>query len=1095
MPHPDDEVLAREETVVIPTYPAPPPDPNPMFLDRRIYQGSSGRVYPNPVTDRVADQRVDRAYQAVFLENRYLEVMILPELGGRVHAVRDKTNGYDLVYRQHVIKPALVGLLGPWISGGIEFNWPQHHRPSTFMPVEHAIEARLDGSQTVWLSEHEPMSRMKGMLGLRLHPGRALLEAEVRLYNRTPTAQTFLWWANVAVSVHDQYQAFFPPDVEWVCDHAKRAVSRFPIARGHYYGVDYTRGVDIRWYRNIPVPTSYMVLHSDYDFFGGYDHAREAGLVHVADRHAAPGKKLWTWGSAAFGQAWDRELTDSDGPYIELMAGVFTDNQPDFSWLRPYETRTFKQHWYPIQRIGPPSNATLRGALSLDAIPGGFRLGAAVTEPTPGAVVRLAADGAVLFERGVDLAPDAPLVAEVAASSALPVRLSLHTAGGEELVAYELTGRAEAPPPQPASEPPPPVSMASAEELYLTGLHLAQYRHATRDPTSYWQEALRRDPGDARCHNVLGLRRLREGRLADAEEHFRTALATLTRRNPNPRDGEAFYNLGLSLDAQGRDDEARAAFAKAAWDGAWRGPASYESAALLSRQGRLEDALDALEEALAVESRHLKARHLKTALLRRQKQVDAAESLVLEGWALDRLDFASWNERALIARLHGDEHEAEDVRRSALEVTRGSAGTALDIAFDYAHAGLLDEARELLLAVAGSGGAAHAMVLYVLGDLGAREGRDDEARDFRARARAAAPDYVFPSRLEELLVLERACVADPDDPRAHGYLGLWLYNAGRREEAIDAWETSVRLDPGHSVTWRNLGMAVFNVLGEAERARACYARARAANPRDARLLYEQDQLEKRLGTPAAARLSSLEAHPELVARRDDLALERVLLLLRTGAPARALEVLESRRFHPWEGGEGRVCGAWAAAHAALARAALEAGAPGEALVHAAAARAHPPNLGEARHPLVSEAPLHYLQGLAQDALNNPEAARGCYERAASATPEGAPETYHRCLALLKLGRSEESEATLRGLLAFTRARENQTPTIDYFATSLPDFLLFEDDLARRHRVECLFLTGLAQLGLGAAHAAREAFAEVLELDPSHLGAAEEHRRL
>ena len=117
------------------------------------------------------------------------------------------------------------------------------------------------------------MSRMKGMVGIRLYPDRAVLEAEVRLYNRTPVPQTFLWWANVAVSVHDRYQAFFPPDVDWVGDHAKRAVSRFPIARGHYYGVDYTTGVDITCYRNIPVPTSYMVLDSEYDFFGGYDHA------------------------------------------------------------------------------------------------------------------------------------------------------------------------------------------------------------------------------------------------------------------------------------------------------------------------------------------------------------------------------------------------------------------------------------------------------------------------------------------------------------------------------------------------------------------------------------------------------------------------------------------------------------------------------------------------------------------------------------------------------------------------------------------------------------------------------------------------------
>ncbi|MGA8672283.1 MAG: DUF5107 domain-containing protein, partial [Terracidiphilus sp.] len=338
-----DRVRCWEEQVVIPTYPIQDADPNPMFLEKRVYQGSSGKVYPNPFTDKVALEKSDKTYRAIMLENEYVQLMILPEIGGRIHAGRDKTNQYDFFYRQRVIKPALVGLLGPWISGGVEFNWPQHHRPSTYMPVHAAIEKNVDGSRTVWLSEHDPMLRMKGMVGISLSPGKAIVEAKVRLYNRTPLPQTFLWWANVAVRVHDNYQAFFPPDVTYVADHAKRAVSSFPIARNSYYGVDYRPGTDISWYKNIPVPTSYMVTESKFNFFGGYDHARQAGMVHTSNHHVAPGKKLWTWGNAEFGHAWDRNLTDEGGPYVELMAGAYTDNQPDFAWLQPYETKTFSQ--------------------------------------------------------------------------------------------------------------------------------------------------------------------------------------------------------------------------------------------------------------------------------------------------------------------------------------------------------------------------------------------------------------------------------------------------------------------------------------------------------------------------------------------------------------------------------------------------------------------------------------------------------------------------------------------------------------------------------------------------------------------------------
>ena len=242
----DNSVQVWTEQIVIPTYMPAAPDLNPMFLEKRVYQGSSGKVYPLPFTDRIAETRTDRKWTAVWLENIYLRVMILPEIGGRNHVAQDKTNGYDFIYRQTVIKPALVGLAGPWISGGIEFNWPQHHRPSTFMPADFEIEEEADGSRTVWLGEHDPMARMKGMHGVCLHPDKAFIELKARAYNRTLFAQTFLWWANVATRVHEAYQSFFPPDTICVADHARRAMSKFPLCDGLYYGVDYGERVDAK---------------------------------------------------------------------------------------------------------------------------------------------------------------------------------------------------------------------------------------------------------------------------------------------------------------------------------------------------------------------------------------------------------------------------------------------------------------------------------------------------------------------------------------------------------------------------------------------------------------------------------------------------------------------------------------------------------------------------------------------------------------------------------------------------------------------------------------------------------------------------------
>src|SRR5579862_3710535 len=436
------EVRVRREPVVLPTYEPEAPDKNPMFLEKRVYQGSSGRVYPLPFFNRISEAPTDREWDAIYLDNGLVEVMLLPEIGGRVHAIRDLSNGYEAIYRQHVIKPALVGLGGPWVSGGIEFNWPQHHRPSTFMPADVAIQHGDDGSITVWMGEHEPMDRTKGMHGICLHPGRSVVEIKAQLYNRTPYVQTFLWWTNIGTHVHEGYRSFFPPDAHMVADHAKRAVSSYPLCDGLYYGVDYASrardGVpegecprqfvpahcggesphyapnDLSWYANIPVPTSYMCVGTEEDFFGGYDHARQAGIVHVANHHIAPGKKQWTWGNHEFGYAWDRNLTDSDGPYIELMAGVYTDNQPDFSFLQPGETKTFSQFWYPIRKIGPPQAANLDAALSFRIQERKAQIGVCTTRCFEGVRIELSRPGELLSQWTGDVAPGKPFLEEAA---------------------------------------------------------------------------------------------------------------------------------------------------------------------------------------------------------------------------------------------------------------------------------------------------------------------------------------------------------------------------------------------------------------------------------------------------------------------------------------------------------------------------------------------------------------------------------------------------------------------------------------------------------------------------------------------------------
>jgi tetratricopeptide (TPR) repeat protein len=1074
-------VRCWEEQVVIPTYPVQDADPNPMFLEKRVYQGSSGKVYPNPFTDRVALEKQDQSYRAVFLENEFVQLMILPEIGGRIHAGLDKTNQYDFFYRQNVIKPALVGLLGPWISGGVEFNWPQHHRPSTYMPVHAAIEEDADGGRTVWLSEHDPMLRMKGMVGICLHPGRSLVEAKVRLYNRTPLAQTFLWWANVAVRVHEQYQAFFPPDVTFVADHAKRAMSSFPIARNEYYGVDYRPGTDISWYKNIPVPTSYMVTESKYDFFGGYDHGREAGMVHTSNHHVAPGKKLWTWGNAEFGYAWDRNLTDEDGPYVELMAGAYTDNQPDFSWLEPYETKTFRQYWYPIQKIGPAKNANTEAAVNLEFEGDSVRVGVCATSRRKVRVV-LSMNGDIVLDQQANLSPEKPFLKTLKSDGARPEKhiLLVRDADGNELIRYQPERKVERELPKPATEPLPPAEIASAEELYLTGLHLEQYRHATRSPEAYWVEGLQREPENARLNQAMGLSYLRKGEFAKAEGHFARAVRRLTMLNPNPQDGGPYYHLGLARLYQGKTQEAYDAFYKSTWNRAWQSAGNYALAAINAQREEWALALEQVETSLRTNTENLKARALRAMLLRKLGRTAEAQTEIDAALALDKLDFRMLAERFLLTR--SDEDFAALV--TGLE---GDFQTLLDVAFDLAWSGAQEEAALLLEACAQAERWDHPMLWYTLAWLAAAPVKKAKAAEFTAKAEAANSRYCFPARMEEMIVLESTITRNPAGAKAHAYLGNLYYDKRRYDDAIRCWRRSVELDGSYSVPWRNLGIAEFNVLHNARAAEQMYERAFAVNSDDARLLYEWDQLKKRAGLASPEdRLRMLDAHAGLVSRRDDLTVERVTLLNQLGRWGEALTTLSARRFSPWEGGEGLASAQYVHAHRALGLAALEAGGAVEALGHFEAARVYPHNLGEGKHLLTLERDLDYFSGLAAEQSGDAEKARTYWAAAALPMAEPSAHTYFRALALRALGEDAASRAAFEELAQFAEAKAQETPTIDYFATSLPNLLLFDDDLEKRNRIEAKVLAGLASHGLGAHGAAVELLKQAAAEDRNHL---------
>lgn len=1141
------------EDVTLPTYLVGHPNRNPMFLEKRVYQGSSGRVYPYAVIDRICDEKVEEKHRVVFLENEYLKLMVMPGFGGRIQYAYDKTNGYPFIYHNQVIKPALVGLAGPWLSGGIEFNWPQHHRPGTYCPVDYAITAEDDGSGTLWLSELEPMWHLKGTLALTLRPGQALLEIAIRCFNPTPLPQSFHLWTNPAVHVNDQYQSVFPPDVQAVYDHGKRDVSAFPIARGEYYKVDYSRGVDISWYKNLPVPTSFMAARSDYDFIGGYDHGRQAGVLHVADHHSVPGKKQWVWGCGDFGKAWDRNLTDGDGPYAELMCGVFADNQPDFSWLEPFEEKKARQYFLPYKAIGYVRNATIHGALSLEISDGQAQFGAYATSEQANAELVLSRSGRALFRKRLDLSPEQPFKGQVKLPTGTrPQELTLtsRSAEGQVLVSYTPEPPQPEAIPEPALPIPEPAKVATAEALFLAGLHLEQYRHATWEPEDYYREALGRDPSDLRNNNALGLLLLRRGQFALAEPFFRAALKTQTRHNPNPQDGAPNYNLGLALRYQGRLNEAFDAFAKAAWSAACKDAALFQLAQLTLLRGRAATGtkpwdstilLQAAQFAQASSVRNAvnqKTAHLQIVLFRKAGRLEQARALARVTLDLDPLDFGARYESALLGTA-GQESEL-------LRLMRGNGHSYLEISADYARAGFYEEAIDLLRTLAESAvlrdgraeananGAARApghlgatgmanampMVFYFLGYYCSLKGEAAAACRYFQKAAKQPGDRCFPNSLESILALQAALQFNPNDAHAALYLGNLWYDKRQVREATACWERAARAEPSLPTAHRNLALAYFNKQHNPAKALRALARAFALDPTDARVLFELDLLKKRTGVSPAKRMAFLELHRSLVEQREDLLLEWISLLNFFGRAEEALKLLLSRQFHPWEGGEGKVTGQYVVsltqmAKTKLAQAGLDlkdraspvkgreraaANIPDSDLTREAIellqrARSYPHNLGEGKLHGAQENQVLYWLGIAHEKLGQLDDAARFWREAATGMKVPSPAVYYndqnpetifyQGLALQKLGRPAAARERFQTLVRFARKHLGDKVGIDYFAVSLPEFMVFDDDLNRRNTIHCHYLNGLGQFGLGRVRQALEQLGAVLKLDPAH----------
>ncbi|MCU0455706.1 MAG: DUF5107 domain-containing protein [Bacteroidales bacterium] len=1105
-------VTIQELDEAIPTYAAGPPDPNPMFFFGKQSQGAEGRIYPYPLYDNLTNVKGSRTYKMVYLENEYLKIGIMPEIGGRIFSAVDKTNNYDFIYRQHVVKPALIGLIGAWISGGLEWNIPHHHRASTFIPVQWSREDHADGSKTVWIGELEVRHRMRWAVGYTLRPGSSVLECSLRIVNRTPVVNTMLCFANIAVHTNENYQVIFPPRTQWSTGHSKRSYNTWPVVNG----------TDVSWYKNNRSSASWFAVNYEDDFVAGYDYGKNAGIMSVADHNIVPGKKFFTWG---VGSMWDQILTDDDGPYLEIMVGAYSDNQPDYSWMQPFEERSFSVNIYPFRGISGTKNANLDAAVNLEVKDGKALFGFYTTRAFNNATAILKSRSGNLVAENISINPGKPYFKEIS----LPAGVSEHdlvaslTAEGRELISYTPVLLQQGERPVGTTTPGQPSSFTNDEELYLAGQRVWQFHNPSLDPDPFWEEALKRDSGNVAANTGMGILCLKDAKYSEAERYLRRAVKRLTAQYTTTKNAEPFYYLGAALKGQGRLDEAYTEFFKAAWSQEWKSPAYYSLAEIALIKGNPVHALSLVDQSLDANSLNVRAYSLKSAILRQLGRTDEALKVIAYAREkTDPLDIRLMTEQWLLTK---DPKLARTLFGTMVDHT----ATGQETAAEYFNSGLWNDGLTVLqqcVSFAPDRKTISPIIYYYMGYFAEKLGQTAKSEEYRKQAVLQPTDYVFPFQEELIEVLGSAMKANPSDARAPYYMGNLLYD-WQPEEATKYWERASVLDPTFPITWRNLAVAYSHQSGDDSKSKAitCLEKAVATGKVYPTHLIELDRLYQSSNYTADKRLAMLEKYQSVVVKNDEALGNLITLKNFAGKPEESIKLLQNRIFSIWEGGTAFNSGqAWADANIIQGIQQIKKKKFNEAIISLEAAMEPPDNLRAEQRFDSRNAMRYFWIGNAYEALGNKEKAKEAWNEIINPTARnlregvagggtaagggmgpGAPavsqgagarrtgtttsplmqgeQKYFETVARMKLGNKEGTREAFNEIIASAENALKQPAGND---NEMPQFA--RRTQTRPNTAVAHYIAGLGYSGLGDKKKAREEFTAALLISPDYLNA-------
>ncbi len=995
--HVQAQVKMWEEPIVIPTWEIGTAEVNPTFSWSASFRKQTKPIYPYAFKEILTNKKSERTYKGCWLENEFIKVLVLPEIGGRLHGAQDKTNDYNFFYWQPTIKPALIGMTGAWISGGIEWNFPTGHRPTGFSPMSYRLTENPDGSKTIWVGETEWIYRMRWVVGITVYPGKSIIEAKVRLLNPTPLPHSFYMWATTAVNANENYQAIYPTRL--MAEHGKYEFFHWPV----------DNGVDISWWKNSPNASSYFAMEME-EFFGGYDHGKQAGTVLTGNKHIVIGKKLWTWGTSPFGRMWEPILTEGQGPYFEPQAGAYSDNQPDYHWLEPGEVKSYSHFFFPVRDIGPFKKANVNGALNLEVRRNSVKIGVYSTAVLNKGIVRLTKNANIVFEKSVLVDPANPFVHELKIKNTLDWKekytLSLFTMDGEELLSYTPEIHPQVEFPEPAEVFSAPEQIQSNDELFHTGEIIYKFRDSQK-ARSYFREVIKRDSGDSRSHILLAELDVKQGKYKSALDHLEFA------EKRDTDNGKIFYLKALVHERLGDYETAYNDYYRSVHFGRFL-PQAYERIARLDlRNGDYRKAINHIGRAIENNSLNAQLWALKATALRLNNDLALAEEAAGRALELDPLH--PWALHEVILSLKNSGKPYNEKLKLLTGVLYGDYHCYIELALQYLNSGLYQDADSVLELADENEIKDRALIDYYQGYAKYLMKQDTEAKGRFAEARRRPVDDIFPFRLETIDVLRKAIEIDNQDATACYYLGLVYAGIAELDSAVAFWQKAVNLDPKNGRAWRCLGLGHFTYFGRElnlSKAREYYQKAFELLPEDSRILLEFERVKEALGEDVNERLAFLKQHRSVVESRDDLLVKMLDLMVRNADYEKALQYYTKHHFHNWEG-QYSIHNAYMEACIGMAEAASS---PSQALELYNRACKYPENLEVAPREPNLRGFLYYPMAMLHLELSNTAEAQRLLDIAASeVTKIPTVVNYYQALTLRAKGETSMAETVISQL--------------------------------------------------------------------------------